>query len=194
MLAPQLPVGPNNRLAPFGEHPTSWRQKATSDKRPNLFDSYTQLCEQMYVLLQVLKTRVPDRVWTEQDLDSKQPTNPSFQESVMASLPLEIPIASVQLQPCPGSCSQQRQGRQKGHCPQTPASVQLTLIAAAGTSWIHRTWPNWTRRGRQLWGDSYGIQVMGKDLGRRKLLILLIFFNILYIYVAVSNWLEFRRK
>ena len=75
---------------------------------------------------------------------------------------------------------------------QPSASVQLTLIPAAGTSWIHRTRPN-TRRGKQLGGNSYGIKVMGKDLGRRKLLILLISFNILYIYVAVVI-LFFRRK
>ena len=46
---------------------------------------------------------------------------------------------------------------------QPSASVQLTLIPAAGTSWIHRTRPN-TRRGKQLGGNSYGIKVKGRDL------------------------------
>ena len=157
VLAPQLPVGPNNRLAPFGEHPTSWRQKATSDKRPNLFDSYTQLCEQMYVLLQELENKSDGPSVNRAGFGFQGGNNPFFPRgrngkpafggSNRFSSASTVPKF---MQPAAGRADT------KAIAPQTPASVQLSLTSAPGTSWLLRTWPDWTKRGRELWEKIWG--------------------------------------
>ena len=122
-------------------------------------------------------------------------TNPSFQADLVASQPLRLQLLQFGSNRAQIYAASSRSANNKGHC---PPNICVSSAHPDSCSW-HK--PDLTKldqagktvRGKQLWGNRYGVKVMGKDLGRRKLLILLISFNILYIYVAVVI-LFFRRK
>ena len=110
-------------------------------ERPNLFGNQKQLCEQLDVLLQKLENRIDGPGVNRAGFELQGGNKPFFPTA---------PTVPKFMQPAAGRADT------KAIAPQTPASVQLSLTAAPGTSWILRTWPDWTRRGRELWGKIWG--------------------------------------